>query len=362
LLKGSGWFFKIHWRDQPAVHLLPHWNWPALGASNKNIDVWAYANTDAVELLLNGQSLGRQTMPKNGHAAWSVPYQRGALIARAYDNGKLVATDTVTTTGEAATIKLTSDRTAIKADGLDATVITVAITDSNGRIVPTANNLLHFTTQGPIRILGVGNGDPSSHEADALAPSYRFTPVSAWHLKETDTLDDAALLSGAIDSGWRDAFRWVPPGEALPPSARYMVLRSRFAKPELNNGDTVRLFLGDLTRDQKIYLNGEPLVTQREDGGLVADVAANKLRDSNDVAFVLNAPEGGAKKFIDTAGNGGSWLIVRTVSAMGTWQRSAFNGYARVIVQSTGAEGSAVVTATAPSLQSTKLTLKVGMH
>jgi beta-galactosidase len=32
--------------------------------------------------------------------------------------------------------------------------------------VPDASNLLHFTVHGNVRIIGVGNGNPSSHEPD----------------------------------------------------------------------------------------------------------------------------------------------------------------------------------------------------
>ena len=39
------------------------------------------------------------------------------------------------------------------------------IVDAQGRIVPTADNDVTFTVGGG-RILGVGNGDPSSHESD----------------------------------------------------------------------------------------------------------------------------------------------------------------------------------------------------
>jgi len=32
--------------------------------------------------------------------------------------------------------------------------------------VPDADNLIHFKLSGNAKIIGVGNGDPSSHEAD----------------------------------------------------------------------------------------------------------------------------------------------------------------------------------------------------
>jgi beta-galactosidase len=38
--------------------------------------------------------------------------------------------------------------------------------DSEGREVPTAENLIHFDVEGNGKIIGVGNGNPSSHEHD----------------------------------------------------------------------------------------------------------------------------------------------------------------------------------------------------
>ncbi|MBK8045032.1 MAG: hypothetical protein IPK21_21715 [Haliscomenobacter sp.] len=40
----------------------------------------------------------------------------------------------------------------------------VHVVDAQGREVPTANDLIRFSIKGPGRIIGVGNGDPSSHE------------------------------------------------------------------------------------------------------------------------------------------------------------------------------------------------------
>jgi beta-galactosidase len=58
------------------------------------------------------------------------------------------------------------DKTTLTADGKDATVINISITDEQGREVPIADNLVKFYLRGDAKIIGVGNGDPSSHEPD----------------------------------------------------------------------------------------------------------------------------------------------------------------------------------------------------
>ena len=52
------------------------------------------------------------------------------------------------------------------ADGKDATVINISVVDKQGREVPDANDLMSFSVNGDLKMIGVGNGDPSSHEPD----------------------------------------------------------------------------------------------------------------------------------------------------------------------------------------------------
>ncbi len=164
--KDSFYYFQSWWTSRTVLHILPHWNWP--GKEGQEIDVWCYSNCDAVELFLNGQSLGRKVMPRLGYLSWMVPYAPGTLLAKGYKRGKLIAEKRVETTGAPAALHLTSDRTLIAADGKDVSVITVAVLDAQGRVVPVAGNEVRFALSGPGKIIGVGNGDPSCHEPDTF--------------------------------------------------------------------------------------------------------------------------------------------------------------------------------------------------
>jgi len=162
--KDSAYYFQAWWRDEPLLHIFPHWNWP--GKEGEEISVWAHSNCDEVELFLNGQSLGRKTMKKNSHLEWPVKYAAGTLRALGYKGGKEILTAKVETTGAPAAIQLAPDRTTIKSDGADVSVITLQVNDAQGRMVPTAADEITFTISGPGKIIGVGNGDPSSHESE----------------------------------------------------------------------------------------------------------------------------------------------------------------------------------------------------
>ncbi len=162
--KDSFYFCQAWWSDQPVLHILPHWNWAV--RDKEPIAVRAYSNFDEIELFLNDQSLGRKAMPRHGYLEWPVVYQAGTLRADGYRAGKLSATTRVETTGPAATLALTPDRAAVRADGEDCAVITVSALDADGRTVPTAGDAVEFELAGPGKIIGVGNGDPACHEPD----------------------------------------------------------------------------------------------------------------------------------------------------------------------------------------------------
>ena len=130
--------------------------------------MWVNSNADDVELFLNGKSLGKKIMPRNGHLRWQVEFEPGKLEAVAYKKGRRL-TAKVETTGVPVEVVLTPYKTTLLADGRDATVMNVTVVDREGREVPDANNMIYFKVNGDAKIIGVGNGDPSSHEPDKCA-------------------------------------------------------------------------------------------------------------------------------------------------------------------------------------------------
>ena len=162
--KDGYYAYKAAWTNTPVVHIFPHWNWP--GREGKNISVHCYTNCEEVELFLNGKSIGKKKAEPFKKLIWDLVNKPGKLEAVGYNNGKIITKDIVETTTVPMQIELTSDCGSLKADGCDVAVIKVAIKDSKGRIVPTADNLVEFSIEGPGKIIGTGNGNPSSHEPD----------------------------------------------------------------------------------------------------------------------------------------------------------------------------------------------------
>ena len=155
--------YKSYWRpDVPTVHILPHWNWEE--RIGEITPVHIYTSGDAVELFLNGKSLGRREKAHSyDRLTWDdVRYEPGSLKAIAYKNGQKWAEELVETTGKPAALQVTAEKTELKSDGTDLSFIRVAVVDSQGRVVPRSKNHLKFSVTGPAEIIATDNGDATS--------------------------------------------------------------------------------------------------------------------------------------------------------------------------------------------------------
>ncbi len=164
--KDDYYAYKSAWSDETVLHLFPHWNWADRDESDQTIDVQCYTNCESVELFLNGESQGQKDVQPHSSLSWKVEWEPGVLEAKCYRDGEVVAETRRETAEEPAGIALEPDRSSVNADGEDVSLVKVRILDAEGRFVPTAGNEVQFSLEGPGEIIGVGNGDPSSHEAD----------------------------------------------------------------------------------------------------------------------------------------------------------------------------------------------------
>jgi beta-galactosidase len=206
--KDNYYYYKSWWGTDPVLHILPHWNWP--GREGVEIDVRCFSNCEKVELFLNDKSLGAKDVPKNSHVSWKVPYEPGTLLAKglaAPRAGRVASIEAkIETTGKPTKLVLIPERTTINADGEDLSSITLSVLDPTGRPVPTADNQIHFEITGPGHLLGVGNGDPSSHESDKSPQRKLFNGLALLLVQSTcypgtvritaksPGLDDAAIF------------------------------------------------------------------------------------------------------------------------------------------------------------------------
>lgn len=141
------------------------WTWP--GCEGKPLQVDVYSSCERVQLTLNGKDLGSKSTSRETQfkASWQVPYESGSLVAIGYANGKEAARWELRTAGQPARLRLSADRTTLKADGQDLSYVTVEIVDVNGERVPGAALLVRFSIEGEGILAAVGNSKPDSLES-----------------------------------------------------------------------------------------------------------------------------------------------------------------------------------------------------
>jgi beta-galactosidase len=327
--KDDYYYYQAWWNKKPVLHLLPHWNWS--GKEGQNIDVRCFSNLDEVELFLNGVSLGRKNMPKNSHLQWLVPYASGTLMARGYKDGKVMAEEKRETTGAPAAIKLTPDRTIVNPDGEDLSVITVGVTDAQGHVVPVADNLVSFEISGAGKIIGVGNGDPSSHEPDVYLNYGRDREVALndWHmLGVPDTKDRPELAETFADMDWERVDVAAESGPLRENASAIYRTHFKLSAEDLAASE-IKLRFGMIDDEGRVYVNGKP-VGESNDWQVSPIFDVRKLLHAGDnsiaVAVRNRDGEGGINQGVN--------LIFPSKAVAVNWKRSMFNGLAQVIVQS----------------------------
>ncbi len=88
----------------------------------------------------------------------------GTLKAVGKKNGEVVCTEVIETTGKPVAIRLSVDNKQIIADNQDVAHIRIEVIDENGRIVPTADNLIRYKILGNGKLIGLENGNSTDHE------------------------------------------------------------------------------------------------------------------------------------------------------------------------------------------------------
>ena len=339
------YYYKSWWTTNTVLHLLPHWNWA--GKEGQPIDVWCFSNCKEVELFLNDRSLGKKAMPRNSHLQWTVNYEPGTLSAKGYNDGKVVAETKVETTGAPAAVQLTPDRSTIHADGEDCSVVTVSVTDSEGRMVPTADNLVHFTVTGPGKIIGVGNGDPSCHEPDVYLTKAAGHEIKLdeWRTNAVpDEKERPEVAANFNDADWHQTD--VRPDYGPMSANSFMVYRAHFQATDRDQqSERAVISFGRIDDDGWIYVNGKLAGESHQWNASPAYEIRSRLHAGDNTIAVIVKNGGGPGGL-----SMGASLALQDKPVAPDWQRSVFNGLAQVIVQNTGGRGEIKLTAQAEGL------------
>jgi beta-galactosidase len=251
-------------------------------------------------------------------------------------------------------VQLHPDRPEIDSNGEDVSIITVAVVDEKGRVVPTANHPISFELEGPGHILGVGNGNPSSHEPDTFVPSAksRSLPINGWRYKKGINPYDGNLPDVAEkfdDSGWQTADVNKEQGplglhDRAVFRTRFQVSAKDLAMP------VVELWFGKIDGGVAVFLNGQKVGGAGDSRAASVYDVKKLLRAGENLIAVTLANYGPAAGL-----NKGVALRLQDNLAPVAWSRSVFNGLAQIIVQSSKEPGTLKLTARAKGLSSTSL-------
>jgi len=173
---------RVMQNPQPDLHILGHWSYPLLQPmisgqpAQKTVKtVYVIANSEEVELFLNGRSLGVNSTPANGYvfAFPRVTFVAGALSAEGRNAGTIVATHKLVTAGPPVALKLTqiTGPQGLQADGQDVAVIDFEVVDAAGEQCPTDYGRVDFAISGP----GVWRGGYNSGIVDSTNNLYLNT-------------------------------------------------------------------------------------------------------------------------------------------------------------------------------------------
>lgn len=349
------YFLKSWWGKEPVLHIYPHWNWK--DKIGQEIKVTIYSNCDEVELFLNDKSLGKKTMPLNGHLKWNVKFQPGILLAHGYKSGKKIITRKIETTNEASEIHLIADKNVIKADGQDVAVITVMVNDNKGLNVPTAENEIFFNIEGEGKIIGVGNGNPSSHEADKFFEKIIITEIKDLKELAVDNLKNRPeVAENYDDTNWRKAFSvqhkdWRVYTDSL------IVIRGVFELPNFNDDATINLFTKSIVDEQSVYVNGHLVAAniKRDDPNQSFKLDHSIIHPGKNIYAVTGKRFRKKHQWDEPNKEPGNLQVVFPTQQ---WKRKVFNGLAQIIVQSTKKEGEIILRASSPKLKPAQIKIK----
>ena len=138
------------------TNAMPNWSWRGCEGQKAHVEV--YARAAAVELFLNGRSLGKKTLGNNCLVSFRVPYENGTLEAVSYDEGgREIGRDKLVTAGEQTVLTAEAEAKSVKPGHL--AFIRLRYADPQGETKPRERGILQVTVEGG-KLLGLGSACP----------------------------------------------------------------------------------------------------------------------------------------------------------------------------------------------------------
>jgi beta-galactosidase len=197
---------RVMQNDRPDLHILGHWSYPAGPDAKKTVKtIYVVANTESVELFVNGKSAGVNSKPDTGFvfAFPNAEFAPGSLKAVGRNAGKSAAEQEIRTAGSPAQIRLLpiAGPKGLQADGEDAVLIDVEVVDAKGQRVPTDDDRVDFTISGP----GTWRGGYNSGKTDSTNNLFLNTECGINRVSVRSTLTAGTITVTASRAGLKSA-------------------------------------------------------------------------------------------------------------------------------------------------------------
>ena len=166
--KDTFYHYQAEWTDyktKPMIHIVPYWDFN----EGQLIDVCVYSNAPFVELFVNGISFDKQEIDHlHGttlQGYWQIPYKKGVLVAKAYDEeGNVIATEVKKSFTDGVELVAKADKYRLEANGEDLAFIEISSIDEQGNHVANARNRVEVRVSGAGRLVGLDNGDSTDYD------------------------------------------------------------------------------------------------------------------------------------------------------------------------------------------------------
>lgn len=200
LPKEAYYVVQTMFRNDPQIHIIGHWNYPAGTVKN----IYVSSNCKDVELFVNGKSLGHGGNSMHYLFTFTnVAFAPGEIKAIGYNDGVAVATNSIRTAGPAVALRMTpiTGPDGLLASGSDVALIDVEAIDAKGERVPTFEQRVDFTCAGP----AIWRGGYDSGETNTINNTYLDLEAGINRVAVRSTLKTGKIVVTANCPGLKPA-------------------------------------------------------------------------------------------------------------------------------------------------------------
>jgi beta-galactosidase len=140
------------------------WSWE--GYEGQPVKVEVYSDADEVELLVNGNVVGKAGAGKDHafKAVFDTLYVPGEIVAVAYTDGKETGRFSLMSAGSELNLQVVIDRAQISADDSDLAFVEISLVDDKGILKPLADRKVSIKVEGAGTLQGFGSANPMTEE------------------------------------------------------------------------------------------------------------------------------------------------------------------------------------------------------